>query len=372
MQVNTKSTMAIKTSSVTTPQCSSYHDPANALFNNKRKSASVHDPSCFFGDVPASVGQDELLYPASAPGGTSRQTSTQIIEIIELAESVIDDGGALLCSDDEEQQALAPTPIGPLGITVVDNIPLEGCTQKLDLDFAKILAPLFLRKRKSPLAAAEVGVLMNFIISEASIYNELQEERPKEKNTRHANKMSPTSMVEAHHTSEEVKVNPFLRFRSYQVDLWDAKFEELAPFQKRFGHCLVPHNWAENIPLAQWVKRQRCQYKLKMRGMHSNMTTKRERMLEDLGFIWNSHEAVWEEHLNALHDFSKTFGHCNVPSSYAKNLKLSTWVKAQRRQYKHFRRGEKRSTMAQDRMEKLTHIGFVWNPRNMELSRPPP
>jgi hypothetical protein len=33
-------------------------------------------------------------------------------------------------------------------------------------------------------------------------------------------------------------------------------------FKRRFGHWLLPHNLAENIPLAQWVKRQRYQYKL--------------------------------------------------------------------------------------------------------------
>ena len=100
------------------------------------------------------------------------------------------------------------------------------------------------------------------------------------------------------------------------------------------------------------------------------MTVERENMLEDLGFIWSSQEAVREERLNDIRDFRKTFGHCNVPSSYAENVKLSIWVKSQRRQYKLFRRGENQSALTQDRIDELTDLGFVWNPRNMELDRP--
>jgi hypothetical protein len=113
------------TSSFTrTSHCSSSYD-LHALFNNKIK--RVHDSSCFFADVSASVGQDRFFYPACAPG-TPRQTPRQVEAILEMAESVMEGDGALFCLE-EEQETLAPTPIGPLGITVVDNIPLEGCTQ---------------------------------------------------------------------------------------------------------------------------------------------------------------------------------------------------------------------------------------------------
>jgi hypothetical protein len=42
---------------------------------------------------------------------------------------------------------------------------------------------------------------------------------------------------------------------SYQVDMWQARLEELIEYRKSHGHCRVPHKWKENVALAQWVKR---------------------------------------------------------------------------------------------------------------------
>jgi hypothetical protein len=42
---------------------------------------------------------------------------------------------------------------------------------------------------------------------------------------------------------------------SYQVDMWQARLEELVEYRKNHGHCRVPHKWKENVALAQWVKR---------------------------------------------------------------------------------------------------------------------
>ena len=66
-------------------------------------------------------------------------------------------------------------------------------------------------------------------------------------------------------------------------------------------------------------------------GKQSTMTDERVKLLEDIGFIWDSHAAVWEERLNELREYRRIHGDCNVPSSYAKNPKLATWIKCQRR-----------------------------------------
>ena len=93
----------------------------------------------------------------------------------------------------------------------------------------------------------------------------------------------------------------------------------------------VPHCYQKNIGLARWVKRQRYQYKLMIDGHQSTMTEERVKLLEDIGFIWDSHAATWEERLNELREYKRINGDCNVPSSYEKNPKLATWIKCQRR-----------------------------------------
>jgi hypothetical protein len=154
------------------------------------------------------------------------------------------------------------------------------------------------------------------------------------------------------------------RFRSYQSEIWTERLQDLCDFRARFGHCLVPHNWAGNVPLAQWVKRQRYQYKLKEEGRHSTLSDARKAILDGMGFVWDSHRAAWEERWLELLDFQKKHGHANVPSKFSENPQLSVWVKCQRRQYKLFVKGEK-STMTAERVSKMDTLGFVWSPRKM-------
>ena len=50
-------------------------------------------------------------------------------------------------------------------------------------------------------------------------------------------------------------------------------------------------------------------------------------MLEKLGFVWNSHDLLWEERLNDLKVYKEIHGDCNVPSKYTPNPSLAIWVK---------------------------------------------
>ena len=186
---------------------------------------------------------------------------------------------------------------------------------------------------------------------------------------------------------------------------WEERYNELLEFKKVHGHCFVPHSWEANLPLSRWVKRQRYQYKLKYDELQqqqsqsqppsqhqgtakrSALTYARERALEDIGFIWSTHNAVWEEKYYELHEYAKTHGHCNVPSKYPVNPKLSVWVRCQRRQYKLYyflmkntnnssnntatkstkQEQHVRSSMTPERIAKLESLGFDFNPRNLKL-----
>ncbi len=59
----------------------------------------------------------------------------------------------------------------------------------------------------------------------------------------------------------------------------------------------------------------------------STMTDERVQLLENIGFIWDSHAAAWAEKLHELKDYAKQRGDCSVPSTYPENPQLATWVK---------------------------------------------
>jgi hypothetical protein len=67
---------------------------------------------------------------------------------------------------------------------------------------------------------------------------------------------------------------------------WEVRLSELADFCKLNGHCNVPQNYSENPKLANWVGTQRNQYKLRLEGKASQITTFRIQELESVGFEW--------------------------------------------------------------------------------------
>eukprot|EP00980_Cylindrotheca_fusiformis_P003912 scaffold867_cov112-Cylindrotheca_fusiformis.AAC.10 len=65
---------------------------------------------------------------------------------------------------------------------------------------------------------------------------------------------------------------------------WEQHFEELKEFQRCNGHNRAPP-YQEYPELATWVKSQRRQYKLFLKGQKSQMTRERIAALEAIGFV---------------------------------------------------------------------------------------
>jgi hypothetical protein len=114
---------------------------------------------------------------------------------------------------------------------------------------------------------------------------------------------------------------------------------------------------------AQWVKRQRFQWKQRINNKRSTITDEREKLLEALGFSWDSHMNSWEQKYASLLSFRKQHGHSKVPSKWH-DKELAIWVKCQRRTYKRRSQGRK-SAMTNTRIALLEAIDFNWNPRNL-------
>ena len=132
-----------------------------------------------------------------------------------------------------------------------------------------------------------------------------------------------------------------------------AKYKELVVYKEQHGHCMVPYNVKPFEGLSQWVKRQKYQYKLYQDGRHSTLTAERIELLNDIGFIWDSHVARWEKKYLELQQFYYDHGHCHIVRPTSSNSKgskhnsLYVWIKCQRRQRRFYDEG-KHSNMTQD------------------------
>lgn len=153
----------------------------------------------------------------------------------------------------------------------------------------------------------------------------------------------------------------------YHQQQWKKQLKGLLNFKDERGHCSVPYAYDGNPTLARWVKRQRYQYKLKQQGKISTITDERIQELESVGFVWDSHSAVWQERYKELKEYSAKHGNCDVPTHFPPNLELGTWVKCQRRQMKLFWNGEN-SYMTLERIDALHALGFKWELRGGEVS----
>jgi hypothetical protein len=91
------------------------------------------------------------------------------------------------------------------------------------------------------------------------------------------------------------------------------------------------------------------------------MTKDRIDLLNDLGFVWNTQEMTWNQHLNSLKSFREQYGHSNVSVNDTKYSKLHLWISKQRRSYAFMKQG-KNSNITPARVSVLDSIGFCWDP----------
>ncbi len=241
-------------------------------------------------------------------------------------------GGSLL-----HLSALEPTPIGPMGVEkIVEFVPISDSI----LPAEDIVDSLVVSSSPASTSASDGSLekLRQSIkydhFSRLSHHDQPGQQRASW-TTSTRSSISRSNSFQLNHaidsnkyaTLEDDDEDVFMnKFRHYQSEHWIERFADLIQFRQEYGHCFVPHNFRANPALAKWVKRQRYQYKLKHEKKHSTLTDEREACLQSMGFVWDSHRAIWEERYRMLWHFRETRGHSNVPSNYH-NKGLAIWVK---------------------------------------------
>lgn len=151
-------------------------------------------------------------------------------------------------------------------------------------------------------------------------------------------------------TSEKIR-------RKFIRKSWEEQFEELVEFKKKYNHCMVPNRDEDYIKLSGWVQHQRAEKKKKASGTTSRLSDDQEKRLDEIGFVWNIQDKVWNERLKQLKDFKSKHGHIRIPT---KSGKLGNWVMIQRQQYGLKRDGRK-NTLSDERVKALEDLDFEWD-----------
>jgi len=201
-------------------------------------------------------------------------------------------------------------------------------------------------------------------------------------------------------------------------DHWDQMFRQLLQYKDKYGDCLVPSRFEENLKLGKWVETQRYEYtklqraaeqlekqsgqsggasssSVKARPTNPRLTEERLRRLESIGFEWKVkhkmkryYDKQWDNMFERLLKFKEKSGHCMVPKRYPPDLKLGTWVHTQRIQHRKLMTGVLRKDsnfaeaikadpsvadeisyrLTEDRRKRLEEVGFIWSAREGDKS----
>jgi hypothetical protein len=149
---------------------------------------------------------------------------------------------------------------------------------------------------------------------------------------------------------------------------WINNYEELQNFEMHNGHVDVASN--DNGQLHSWLQAQLEE------NLNGSLDSVKYNALERVGVTFRkvqevqSSDSLWDEQFEELKAYANENGDCLVPQHYDANPRLGYFVKNQRRQYKLLEE-EKKSSLTEEREDKLDSIGFAWSktdtPRSQKI-----
>lgn len=111
---------------------------------------------------------------------------------------------------------------------------------------------------------------------------------------------------------------------AWMENRWLFQFFKLWKGKEHFGDANDGRIWKNDKPLWNWVAIQRSWHHKGKVARH------RMRLLEEIGFIWDVREIVWEGRFAELLAYKARFGNALVPDGWAENPALGGWLCKQR------------------------------------------
>jgi hypothetical protein len=117
-------------------------------------------------------------------------------------------------------------------------------------------------------------------------------------------------------TQAQVRALDLLQFpwNTRGEEHWFRNYDHLKQFRLEHGHCMVPRTYYDVPNLCHWVTDQRRQLKNMRQGKPSTMTKERQKMLDDVGFVWAvRNRTTWDTRFEELVKFKEERGNTTVP-----------------------------------------------------------
>jgi superfamily II DNA or RNA helicase len=145
-------------------------------------------------------------------------------------------------------------------------------------------------------------------------------------------------------------------------DTWNERFNLLKEYSEAHGNsCPKQRETYKGFAIGNWVNTQR--------SSRQSLKPEKIEMLQSLhGWNWSGDNANWNEHFNALSDYSNIYGHASPSQAVTHmNKNIGNWVSMQRQKKKN-RIGRK--SLTSDQINKLESLpGWTWDAAQSEWEK---
>lgn len=144
--------------------------------------------------------------------------------------------------------------------------------------------------------------------------------------------------------------------------LWERYMQALRHYQERFHHIDVPADYVneDGLHLGNWVSRLRVFYSSAIRQDY--LSEARIQQLNELGMIWDHHDALWERNYRSAKAFYERHGHLRIPEDYRdeEGVRIGTWIRNMRSRY----RQSDGASLSQEQKRRMEAIGMRFASRS--------
>lgn len=140
--------------------------------------------------------------------------------------------------------------------------------------------------------------------------------------------------------------------------MWDRKLAAAREYRATHGHLRVPSSYAtaDEIKLGVWIA--------SLRPKRARLSAARRAQLDELGMVWDAHEADWLRGLSAAREYHEQHGNLDAPAGFVSpdGFGLATWLTQQRSRYRKGR-------LPANRSADLDSLDMNWEPRESKSER---
>ena len=154
-----------------------------------------------------------------------------------------------------------------------------------------------------------------------------------------------------------------MRWGSVSDASWERYYAACLAYREKYGDLNVPGDYiAENgTALGKWIIAVR---NYRRYGTKINyFTPERERMLDDLGMIWDAADHLWARNVEAARAYRAQHGDLEVPQGYIQDgVHLYGWLSGLRQLYRGV--PGRRGSLTPERIAQLDALGMRWGSKS--------